>query len=127
VSRWRQQDQFTAAADTAEEHTTDMTMHSNDPASVEIDSLQREGFAVSVDLTATPPATEVPEFEQSGKPVRLGSEVLLVYPAGDADVALVTGLERWGRGVYVAVPGSLPQLVDVGALAPFEEEDEDLR
>lgn len=74
----------------------------------------------------TDPTQTVPTFEQSDKPVRLGSEVLLVYPAGDCDVAMVTGLERGGenpRGVYVAVPGSLPQLVDVGALAPFETED----
>ena len=75
------------------------------------------------DLTAT-----VPTFEQSDKPVRLGSEVLLVYPAGDCDVAMVTGLERGGespRGVWVQVPGQVAQLVDVGALAPFEDEDMD--
>jgi hypothetical protein len=57
--------------------------------------------------------------------VRLGSEVLLVYPAGDCDVAMVTGLERYGRTVYVAVSGQLPQAVDVGALAPYETEDHD--
>jgi len=66
-----------------------------------------------------------PVFEQSGKPVRLGSEVMLVYIAGDCDIAMVTGIEREGRGVWVQVPQQLPQLVDVGALAPFETVDFD--
>ena len=74
----------------------------------------------------TDPTATVPVFEQSDKPVRLGSEVLLVYPAGDCDVAMVTGIERGGenpRGVWVQVPGQVAQLVDVGALAPYEDED----
>lgn len=80
---------------------------------------------VEIDITATPDPDPIPCFEQTGREVRLGSEVLLVYPAGDCDVAMVTGLERFGRTVYVQVPGQLPQAVDVGALAPYEVEDLD--
>jgi hypothetical protein len=67
----------------------------------------------------------VPTFEQSNKPVRLGSEVLLVYPAGDCDVAMVTGISRSGSTVWVQVPGQVAQLVGSESLAPFEAEDMD--
>lgn len=68
-----------------------------------------------------------PEFEQSDKPVRLGSEVLIAYPEGDADVGMVTGIEGTGQGatIWVQVAGKEPRAFGVEGLAPFEDEDMD--
>ena len=69
--------------------------------------------------------TETPTFNQSDKPVRRGSEVLICYAAGDVDVGLVTGIEPNPAGaiVWVAIPGEKPLAYSVDELAPFEEQD----
>jgi len=75
--------------------------------------------------------TERHEFEQSSKPIRVGSRVLLVYPAGDADIAVVTALGEYPK-LEVRIethsdPQQLAQPREVTSydLAPFEDEDMD--
>jgi hypothetical protein len=74
---------------------------------------------------AAPAATSTPQTTQDGEVIRLGTDVLVVYPSGDCDTGLVTGFDPSGTGVWVQVPGRKPVLHHPDSVSILEPEQAD--